>query len=70
MDIFLFLLGWIIGVLTGLTERLSDKIKKRGMNMEGQCEHCECEFEVGFTDYLLSDEPYLSFCPNCGQKID
>ncbi|MBJ7935573.1 hypothetical protein FNE59_20430 [Bacillus thuringiensis] len=26
---FIFLLGWIIGLLTGLTERLSDKIKKR-----------------------------------------
>lgn len=38
--------------------------------MEGQCEHCECEFEVNFTDCLLSDEPYLSFCPNCGQKVD
>ncbi|MED1301764.1 hypothetical protein P4U65_14530 [Bacillus pacificus] len=32
---FIFLLGWFIGLLTGLTERLSDKIKKRGMNMEG-----------------------------------
>ncbi|PGM07227.1 hypothetical protein [Bacillus thuringiensis] len=34
MDIFLFLLGWIIGLLTGLTERLSDKIKKKGMDIE------------------------------------
>lgn len=39
--------------------------------MEGQCERCECEFEVTFTDYLLKgEEPYVNFCPNCGSEVD
>ncbi|MDA2281015.1 hypothetical protein PDN19_28550 [Bacillus cereus] len=37
---FIFLLGWIIGLLTGLTERLSDKIKK---NRKGEWKMTELD---------------------------
>ncbi|PEI73452.1 hypothetical protein CN646_07600 [Bacillus wiedmannii] len=47
---FIFLLGWIIGLLTGLTERLSDKIKK---NRKG-------EWKMEFKYTLLVSQYYHS----------